>query len=444
MIINSKPSDFTDADSEFIENESIISGFIDKNLCGEGATCLVYQMQLQGLNVAVKRLKKEYLNEPVHNAAFRKEFEIGRQLKHDALPLYRELQAGADELYIVMDFIDGLTLHEFLSADEGKRYFKSPDNVRRFFYELVSAIGYLHRKSVIHCDIKAANVMLRHSDRAVMLIDLDKAYCDTMTTTHGGSAGASDPLRRGEKPTVRKDFAAIGKLLDYIESNTPGFPKRRFRRFRKKCGNAAITSEKLLDNLRPHPSVMPWLAALAISLCVISAIAFFIFRPSLKSPGNETIEKTINLHDTLNTRPDEPHYEISDEGVEPLVFTDDSRSIAASKPADNGQIVINDFDSRMTEFIKEAQENLEILSKGTSSDNQLMQMLYKTSDSYRNKYRALRTEYKSLYAEADGIDVEMALARAAEKSKASAMLQQITQATRDTIMRRNPEAYRGE
>ena len=49
--------------------------------------------------------------------------------------------------------------------------------------------------------------------------------------------------------------------------------------------------------------------------------------------------------------------------------------------------------------------------------------------------------YKSENPDMSGFDVEMAVARAYERIKASALLQQFTQAAADTLTRRHPDLY---
>lgn len=424
MISSSNPSDYTEVSQMPSENESIISGFTDENICGAGATCRVYQMNLQGLHVAVKRLRDEYVSNPIHEAAFRKEYSIGRQLKHDALPVYKDMRVDDNYVYIIMDFVDGRSVSELLETEEGRQYFSNPDNVRRFLSDLVGVVGYLHRKGVIHCDIKPANIMLRHSDRGVMLIDLDKAYCDTLDTTHGGTSGFSNPLNSDEKPTARKDFAAIGMVLDYISEITPNFPGSRFRLFRRECDNLETISEKLIDALRPQSHIGFGVAAVLLCLIIICVIGYYMYKNSLGDVDevSET-EMPANSNDSIISEPQ--HIDIPD-----------------NKPAsqEGRVIIISDFDSRMEKFIMETNGILAELSSGTVTDREISEMMSEVVNNYTSAYNDLLTELKKEHPNAAGIDVELALARASENSHASSIMQQFTQAVRDTIVARHPES----
>lgn len=434
---DSGSSSYTEEASGFSGNDSIISALTDANVCGEGATCRVYQMNLQGLHVAVKRLRRDYLGDPTHRAAYRKEFGIGRRLKHDALPTYREFRDDIEEVHIVMDFIDGVSLSGFIASEEGRRYFSSAENVRRFLSELVGVTGYLHRKGVIHCDIKPENIMLRHSDRGLMLIDLDKAYSDILNTTSGGTSGFSDLLKAGEKPTVRKDFVAIGKVLDHIAEKASRFPTRRFSHFREECDNPDATIDLLNDSLRRRTDNRLRTGIILFGLCAMTGIGYYAFIRPLsveESEVHEVIGSDKVSADTLTPSVSlVPVAENNGNTTEPSVIPQSSR-----------QITINDFDEKMADVIRDIQISLSALSAGTLSDSQIRTSVLSLSDTYHSSYHALLAGYKSEYPEVPGIDVELAVAKASEKSKAIRLLEELTRAARDTIMTRHPESYSAE
>lgn len=400
----------------------IRNSFTDKNICGEGASCIVYQMRWQGLRVAVKRLKAEYCTEPTHVNSYRKEYQLGQQLKHDALPVYRDMHEDVNEVYIVMDFVDGISLSDFPETEAGKEYLRNAENVKRFLTQLLDVVTYLHRSGVIHCDIKPANIMLRHSDRGVMLLDMDKCYSDSLDRTHGGTAFICDPLDNGDKPTVAKDFSAIGNLIDYIAERVPKFPAKHFRRFRNVCRSNDATDECLSQTSQSRSKSYLWAIGL-IALCIVCA-AFYLIQSSVDSKLEQTSQQTLPAENSDTVR---------------IIERVPSEQSAIQAPIQSKSQfkVVADFDNRMSAFIQKATAAMATLRKGNATDKEIRDMVFQMAESYTTKYQFILAAYKSKNPDMSGIDVELAVARASERSKATALLQQFTQAASDTLTGRH-------
>ena len=402
--------------------------FTDENVCGEGASCIVYRARLRGLRVAVKRLKAEYRTNPRYVESYRKEYQLGQQLKHDALPVYREMHEDVNEVYIIMDFIDGVSLNDLLETETGQEYFSNTENVKRFLTRLLDVVTYLHRSGIIHCDIKPANVMLRHSDRGVMLIDLDKCYSDSLDRTHGGTAYICAPLDNGEKPTAAKDFTAIGNLIDYIAERVPKFPAKHFKRFRDACRSKDTTDERLSQTLQYRSKSYLW--AIGIAVLCIACGAFYLIRSSVDSEPSQSSQQTLPAENSDTVR------------IIERVPSEQSAIQAPTQSKSKSQFkVIADFDNRMSAFIQKATAAMAALRKGNATDREIRDMVFQMAESYTTKYQFILAAYKSKNPDMSGIDVELAVARASERSKATALLQQFTQAASDTLEQRRTHSH---
>lgn len=428
----STSSDFTEIVSDShveLTEDSIHSGFVDENTCGESASCIVYRMRWQGWQVAVKRLRAEYRTAPEYVAAYRKEYQLGQQLKHDGLPIYRGFHEDSNDVYVVMDFIDGISLEDFLDSDAGQEYFSNTDNVKRFLTQLLDVVAYLHRSGTIHCDIKPANIMLRHSDRGVILLDLDKCYSDSLDRTHGGTALASDPVATAEKPTAAKDFTAIGNLIDCIAKRVPKFPRKRFKRFRDACRSKDATDERLLRTLQYRSKSYPWVIGV-IAICMACG-AYYLIQSSAKPEAEQPYQQIDSTESSDTVRI-----------IERIPSGQDAKPVS-NQHQSQPRVIAADFDNRMSEFIREAENALATLRKGNATDKQIHNMVDAISESHSVKYRSLMKAYKSENPDMSGVDVEMAVARAYERSKALALFQQFMQATADTLTRRYPDSHFG-
>lgn len=203
------------------DDKIIVSGFDSRNesaspavdfalakpLDRSGSTCDAYECVVQRRRVFVKRLKAEYRDNPLYRAAFDKEYDLGVSLSHPSLPRY--FGFGGD--YIIMDFIEGDTLADLIKRDDPR--LKNRKFVRRLLLELVDVVDYLHHRNIVHCDIKADNVIISpYGDRPATLIDLDKAYTSWLDSTHGntqkyGCDGCADGAI---------DFRGIGKIASQL------------------------------------------------------------------------------------------------------------------------------------------------------------------------------------------------------------------------------------
>ncbi|MDE6417367.1 MAG: protein kinase [Duncaniella sp.] len=417
MIFDSSPSDFSSDFSDKSPDSSVI--FTDDNICGEGASCVVYRMRIGGLRLAVKRLRPEYRSRPEYIASYRKEFNLGQQLKHDGIPVYRDFRADNQDVFIGMDYIDGLTLDEFIDTATGQDYFRDTDNTVRFLTQLINVVAYLHRSGVIHCDIKPANIMIRHSDLGVMLIDLDKSYCDTIDSTHGGTAGHSAPLNDGELPTASKDFAAIGNIVSYLADHVKRFPYSRFKRFQKACHDRQANSDSLLKALQ-HRSLTGLLIFATLFICLAVIALYLAFKPSASLTPLESdslIKNSPEAADSVST-------EIN----------------ASSIPKQKAEMTF-DFDKLMEPFNREADEAFASLATGSLGDNEIQELMYKIINSYLDSYHAIVAEFKNENPAMSDIEVQLAVADRSQSSRATRLYEQFVQACADTIKMRHPESY---
>ncbi|MBI1761206.1 MAG: serine/threonine protein kinase [Acidobacteria bacterium] len=116
---------------------------------------------------------EEKINRTVE--AFQKAFELEarllRKLKHQALP--RVIDYFCDEKgnqFFVMDFIEGKDLHEMLADRETRKLGPFPlEDVLNWADQLLDALHYLHRLTIIHRDIKPSNLKLTNDGQIVLL-----------------------------------------------------------------------------------------------------------------------------------------------------------------------------------------------------------------------------------------------------------------------------------
>lgn len=104
---------------------------------------------------------------------FEREAAALYQLKHPQMPGFREffqgdLGGGVCCLFLAQDYVEGQTYCDLLKSS--KRL--SEADVINFMCQLLPVLNYIHSQGVIHRDISPDNLILRHSDKMPVLIDL--------------------------------------------------------------------------------------------------------------------------------------------------------------------------------------------------------------------------------------------------------------------------------
>ena len=159
-----KPADFVNS-NEFTEFTSIPS---------RGAFLLT-RAKRQGRWWVLKGLKEEYREDSVYRALLQKEYEITSQLQHSMVVFAFSLEeVEGFGLCIVMEWIDGLTLKEWLA--EGGHTRKERRHVADM---LLEALAYVHSRQTQHRDLKPSNIMLTHKGQNLKLIDFGLSDTDS-------------------------------------------------------------------------------------------------------------------------------------------------------------------------------------------------------------------------------------------------------------------------
>ena len=126
---------------------------------------------------------------------------------------------------IVMEYIEGRTLDEFLLEKP------SLETRQRIFGELLSAVNYLHKKGIIHNDLKPENIIITRSDNTLKLIDFGLADNDAFYVWKNLGCTkkyASPELLSRNNIDARSDIYSIGIIMSEIFEG-------RYKRIINKC-----------------------------------------------------------------------------------------------------------------------------------------------------------------------------------------------------------------
>jgi len=132
---------------------------------GKGGFAKCYEVQDMETRVvyAAKIVSKESIVKPRAHAKLRSEIAIHRSLDHQRVVKFYDYFEDSEYVYIILEICSNQTLNEFMRKRPGKRL--SESEAMFYLYDLIVALKYLHRRRVIHRDLKLGNLFLDSDNR---------------------------------------------------------------------------------------------------------------------------------------------------------------------------------------------------------------------------------------------------------------------------------------
>jgi Tol biopolymer transport system component/tRNA A-37 threonylcarbamoyl transferase component Bud32 len=247
-----------------------ILGVID-----QGGFALVYHARdtLLGRDVAIKELMSSAVSDPQWLKRFFVEARATVELRNDHIVATHTLFAESGNRYLVMEYMPGGSLEDALQ----KRYRLPVDEAVRVAREVCEGLSYAHRRGIVHCDLKPANVLFaadgtaKVADFGIAHVSSHGARSQHWATTGQFVAGTLEYMSpkqiEGERSDPRIDLYALGALLYHALTGRP------YADFDDSATPASIGHN--LDLIRHHqpapPSthnslVPPWLDDLVLRL----------------------------------------------------------------------------------------------------------------------------------------------------------------------------------
>ena len=184
-------------------------------IIGNGGMSVVYKARDLRLNrlVAIKILKDDAFADEELRLRFRTESEAVAQLNHPNIVNIFDVSSNDDMEYIVMELIDGITLHQYMK----KRGTLPMKEVLFFVSQILKALDHAHSRNIVHRDIKPQNMMLLR-DGTLKVTDFGIARITskqkTLTNNAFGSVHYIAPEQaRGEQTDGRTDIYSVGVIL---------------------------------------------------------------------------------------------------------------------------------------------------------------------------------------------------------------------------------------
>ncbi len=224
-------------DDPFLDR-TIAGQFQIRQIVGIGAMGRVYRAHQLGIerDVAVKVLHRELLRNAKVLTRFHREAKVASRLSHPNVVqvlmtgvLEPSDGNGVGEAYLVMEYLDGVSLRSALAAAGGALALPRALHV---ILQVCDAVGEAHSQGIVHRDLKPENVMLvrrGHDEDFVKVLDFGVArldWADTVATEAGSIFGTARYISpegaKGERVGAAGDVYSIATLLfQCLSGQTP-------------------------------------------------------------------------------------------------------------------------------------------------------------------------------------------------------------------------------
>lgn len=203
------------------------------------------------VQVAVKLIRREALGgNPSRLPKIYREINILRELSHPNIVRLHEMSETDKYIGIVLEYASGGELFDYILLH---RYLK--DNAaRKLFAQLISGVGYLHKKGIVHRDLKLENLLL---DRNKNIIITDFGFANTFNP--------QDQLDEEIEYNLTNREFVKRRGLEHVQSNGT----RRGDLMQTSCGSPCYAAPELVvtDSLYTGRKVDVWSCGVILVYC---------------------------------------------------------------------------------------------------------------------------------------------------------------------------------
>jgi hypothetical protein len=193
---------------------------------GRGAMGAVYRAvdPLIEREVALKTLLPDLPEDVIDEVRVRflREARSAGRLSHPGIVTIFDVGEESGTAYIAMELLEGRSLHQMLKERERIPFHRAAD----IMAQVADALHHAHQSSIVHRDVKPANVVVSSTGRA-KLTDFGVAYVPASNVTQTGSALGSPRYMApeqvlGQPIDARADIFSLGVVLyELLTRRTP-------------------------------------------------------------------------------------------------------------------------------------------------------------------------------------------------------------------------------
>lgn len=225
---------------------------------GKGGMAHVYRAENRnnGVKVAIKTIGPEISGDSnfiINKKRFREEMKIAQKISNPYIIKFYEGVFDSVDQFIVMEYVDGITLGEYIKERTKLRV----DEVVDFAKQIIKGFIEIHNSGIVHRDLKSANIMVDKTNK-IKIIDFGIALEDnsvryTATNKVIGSVQYMAPeILNKQSATIQSDIYALGILLYEMLIGSPPFKEDTPLATAQKHVHGTIKPVNEIDNSIPQ------------------------------------------------------------------------------------------------------------------------------------------------------------------------------------------------
>ena len=281
------------SDSGFIAPHTISTKWTDITLFQQRNHNMLYHAKRYGKYFVLKGLSVDGQSLTDHLFLQEKEFAMGVSLSHPHIAETYSLEniEGCGRC-IVMEYVDGTTLAEWLTTNPSKAA------RQRAMMQLLDALEYIHSLQLVHHDLKSSNILITRNGQNVKLIDFGLSELDTTNPQND----------------IQHDIQKFGQTLQLL------FPSH-YKRLRQQCQNGRFANMAAIrlsiEKRQRRQKYIPYI--IAIIILIISALlsihTYRLYQESeqMAQVANEYVQNQQREQEMI-----EQIYRLIDQEIEPL------------------------------------------------------------------------------------------------------------------------------
>ena len=200
---------------------------------------------ITGESVAIKIMKKSLLKNGINESVVAREIAIMKKLRHrNVVSLFEVINdPEADKMYLVMQYVENGTFYTLNKKDMTTTPLPH-EKVLKILRQLVSGLRYLHKRNIVHRDIKPDNILIG-GDGTAYLSDFgvsEFAKTGSIHSMEGTPVFLSPELFRGDAHIdgVAADIWALGVTIYAALYGKPPFIGKSYEAVGKAVQNNPV------------------------------------------------------------------------------------------------------------------------------------------------------------------------------------------------------------